>query len=88
MAWMIIGVCAAIAVFAAAAAGAFGIFDSGMREEEPVLPPEDASAEDIANMRFSPALRGYRMDQVDRAIEVLTARIDELESARNGDADE
>lgn len=79
MAWMILGVCAALIVFAAVAAGAFGIFDSGMSEPEPVLPPKDASAADIVRMRFSPAFGGYRRDQVDQAIDILTARIEELE---------
>ncbi|OFL65246.1 MULTISPECIES: DivIVA domain-containing protein [unclassified Brevibacterium] len=81
MAWMIIGVCAALIMFAAAAAGAFGIFDSGMSQPEAALPSQDASAADIAQMRFSPAVGGYRRDQVDRAIEILVARIEELEEA-------
>lgn len=88
MAWMIIGVCAALIVFAAAAAGAFGIFDSGVSEPEPVLPPKDASAADIAKIRFSPAVAGYRRDQVDEAISILTARIEELEEATGGSADQ
>ena len=32
-------------------------------------------------MRFRPALRGYRMDDVDEAMAVLRARLSELETA-------
>lgn len=36
-------------------------------------------AADIDDIRFDTALRGYRMDQVDEALDVLYARIAELE---------
>lgn len=42
--------------------------------------PADASPQDVENVRFDTALRGYRMDQVDEALAVLQARIEQLES--------
>lgn len=41
--------------------------------------PDDASPEDVHNVRFDTALRGYRMDQVDEALAILQARIERLE---------
>ena len=41
--------------------------------------PADASPQDVENVRFDTALRGYRMDQVDEALAVLQARIEQLE---------
>lgn len=39
----------------------------------------DASPEDVEDVRFDTALRGYRMDQVDEALAILQARIEDLE---------
>jgi len=35
------------------------------------LPPGDVSADDLGAVRFAPALRGYRMDQVDAVLDRL-----------------
>ncbi|MEO8518780.1 MAG: DivIVA domain-containing protein [Dermatophilaceae bacterium] len=42
--------------------------------------PSALSAEDVGALHFDQALRGYRMDQVDEALEALAARLRELES--------
>ncbi len=39
------------------------------------------SANDVGALHFDQALRGYRMDQVDEAIDALAARLRELETA-------
>jgi len=42
------------------------------------------SADDLAQLHFDQALRGYRMDQVDEVIDALSARLRELESELAG----
>lgn len=90
MLWIVLGVIAAALVLAVAVAGAVGVFDSPMVEPErrdPLagLRNSHESAEVVANsvtdapVRFSPALYGYRMEEVDAYIAVLKARIGELE---------
>ncbi|MFL4474701.1 DivIVA domain-containing protein [Paeniglutamicibacter sp. MACA_103] len=44
----------------------------------PVLLPERPSAEDVENVSFSLALRGYRCDQVDEVLGALSAEISRL----------
>jgi DivIVA domain-containing protein len=44
----------------------------------PVLLPEQPSPEDIENVGFSLGLRGYRCDQVDEVLDVLSAEINRL----------
>src|SRR4051794_33755374 len=39
------------------------------------LPPADVAPEDLDTVRFSPALRGYRMDQVDQVLDQLTEEL-------------
>jgi len=46
-----------------------------------VLPSGSLSASDVGALHFDQALRGYRMDQVDEAIDALAARLRELETA-------
>lgn len=46
----------------------------------PVDLPESARSDDVVALRFDTALRGYRMDQVDEALGVLSARIAALEA--------
>lgn len=41
---------------------------------------DDAGPDDIAAVRFDTALRGYRMDQVDDALQVLQKRLTVLEA--------
>jgi DivIVA domain-containing protein len=52
---------------------------------------EGFTARSISDLRFDTALRGYRMDQVDRVLDALQDRIAEQESQiaalRSGDAD-
>ncbi|MER2134360.1 MAG: DivIVA domain-containing protein [Arthrobacter sp.] len=47
----------------------------------PVLLPEHPSAADIADLRFSVALRGYRMDEVDEVLGKLAAALLERDAA-------
>jgi DivIVA domain-containing protein len=51
----------------------------GLSEHEARLPavllPEHPRAEDLDSVRFSTALRGYRMDQVDEVLDVLRAEL-------------
>ncbi len=44
------------------------------------LPEGTLSTQDIAQLHFDQALRGYRMDQVDQVLDALTARLGELRS--------
>lgn len=46
-----------------------------VRTLPPVLLPADPEAADVERLRFSPALRGYRMDQVDEALQRLAAAL-------------
>lgn len=78
--WIILGVCAAVFVLVIAFAGARGAFDGGMSDEEADVPPaqrltDDAGADDIAALRFTPTLWGYRPAEVDDALSRLQARI-------------
>lgn len=51
----------------------------GLSEHDARLPavllPEHPRAEDLDSVRFSTALRGYRMDQVDEVLDVLRAEL-------------
>ncbi|MFC7400697.1 DivIVA domain-containing protein [Citricoccus sp. GCM10030269] len=62
-----------------------------VRTLPPVLLPEDPDPSDLERLRFSPALRGYRMDQVDQALdrlaEALAERDAEIERLRERAAD-
>jgi DivIVA domain-containing protein len=44
------------------------------------LPAEPLSTDNLADLHFDQALRGYRMNEVDEVIDALTARLQELES--------
>lgn len=44
------------------------------------VPAGSLSADDIGQLHFDQALRGYRMDQVDEVIDALSARLRELET--------
>lgn len=43
-------------------------------------PARSLSAEEIGQLRFDQALRGYRMNQVDEVLDALRARLSELET--------
>ena len=83
--WIIVGVCAAIFVAAIAVAGAMNLFESPMGDEETkptparAQLPADFTAADLRSLEFSPALRGYNMEQVDRVIGTLLKRLEKLE---------
>ena len=83
--WIVIGVAAAIFVLVIVLAASFNVFSAESAEEteadwQPL--PQDFTAEDLDRISFRPALRGYRMEDVDRALGVMRTRIHELEAAR------
>ena len=83
--WIVIGVAAAIFVLVIVLAATFNVFSAESAEEtearwEPL--PHDFTADDVEGLTFRPALRGYRMEDVDAAVGVLRTRIHELEAAR------
>lgn len=45
----------------------------------PVLLPQQPRGADVRSVRFSLGLRGYRMDQVDEVLDVLSAEIERLQ---------
>ncbi|MFI7588511.1 DivIVA domain-containing protein [Spongisporangium articulatum] len=73
-----------LGVVAAVVALATGFLSGGSLEEVPgtvperALPPRPLTGQDVEAVRFVPALRGYRMDQVDAAMDRLGAEIDGL----------
>ncbi|GAA4284087.1 hypothetical protein GCM10022261_16180 [Brevibacterium daeguense] len=79
--WIVLGVCAAVFVMAVAIAGSFNLFDGGMpagRDHRPrrlLAPGFDVA--DLDEIALSPALRGYRMDEVDAVIAEMSERIRE-----------
>lgn len=86
--WVVIGAAAAVFVLVFVIAGSFDLFSSDAADTEqhrgPVL-ADDFDVEDIDSLRFRPALRGYRMDEVDEAITALRARIADLEARAHVD---
>jgi DivIVA domain-containing protein len=74
-----------IAVVAGVAAVAAGVVSGGLGEPAaPIparaLPPPPLTGRDVADLRFVQAFRGYRMDQVDAAMDALAAELDRLRS--------
>jgi DivIVA domain-containing protein len=72
-----------IAVVAGVSAVVAGMVTDGLGEPaSPIparaLPPGPLTGEDVAQLRFVQAFRGYRMDQVDAAMDGLAAEIDRL----------
>jgi DivIVA domain-containing protein len=45
------------------------------------VPTGSLSADDVEDLHFDQALRGYRMDQVDETIDALAERLRQLEAA-------
>jgi DivIVA domain-containing protein len=81
-----------LAVVAAVAAVAAGVVRGGLPDPasslpDPGLPPDRLHGSDLADVRFSLGLRGYRMDEVDevldRAAAELEARDAELAELRS-----
>ena len=71
-----------IGLTTAAVLGGIGGFLADPMSSRPFggLPAGSLSSEDIAQLQFDQALRGYRMDQVDDVIDALSARLNELEN--------
>jgi DivIVA domain-containing protein len=72
-----------IAVVAGVAAVASGVVSGGLGEPAtPIparaLPERPLTGQDVADLRFVQAFRGYRMDQVDAAMDALAAEVDRL----------
>lgn len=72
-----------LAVIGGVAAVAAGVITGGL--DDPAssvpareLPPGSPTSADVAALRFVPALRGYRMDQVDAAMDRLGTELDRL----------
>lgn len=81
--WIVLGVAAAVFVLVIVLAASFNLFSSDAAEEteghRDILPAGFTSA-DLDRVTFRPALRGYRMEEVDVVLAALRARLAELES--------
>ncbi|WP_349829480.1 hypothetical protein [Brevibacterium litoralis] len=97
--WLVLGVCAAVFVMAVVVAAAWGLFDASPltdRFDEVATDPgddlrrttlpADVRSTDLDGLRFPPALRGYRAEDVDRVITVLAARLAEYEAREDAPA--
>jgi len=72
-----------IAVVAGVSAVVAGVVTGGLSEPDPPIPPRNLpsgplTGQDIADLRFVSAFRGYRMDQVDAAMDALAAEVERL----------
>ena len=94
MIWVLIVVVAVllIAVFLALLAGRlpYDRMSEPVHSTPPIELPAAAGPDDVAALHFDTALRGYRMDQVDAALNTLQKRIaaleDEVSGSRGSDA--
>jgi len=75
-----------IGLTAAAVMGKIGGFmaDATSSQSFSGVPAGPMSTENMVHLHFDQALRGYRMDQVDKVIDALSARLRELESEAAG----
>lgn len=77
--WIVLGVCAAVFFMVVAVAGSLNLFNGGIpapRDERPRrLLRSDFVTADLDRLAFSPAVRGYRMDEVDAVIGEMAHRI-------------
>jgi DivIVA domain-containing protein len=93
--WVLLTVVAVllVGVFAGMLAGRIGYdpLAEPVRSQPDVGLSDGFTARSISEVHFDTALRGYRMDQVDRVLDALQDRIAEQESQiaalRSGDAD-
>ena len=71
-----------IGLTSAAVMGKFGGFmaDPTSSRSFAGVPAGPLSWDDLTQLHFDQALRGYRMDEVDQVIDALSARLRELES--------
>jgi DivIVA domain-containing protein len=72
-----------IAVVAGVSAVVAGLVTGGLEEPASPIPPRalptgPLTGQDVANLRFVQAFRGYRMDQVDAAMDSLAAEVERL----------
>lgn len=82
--WIVIGVAAAIFVLVIVLAASCNLFSAESAEETTeqwVGLPAEFTSRDVEALAFRPALRGYRMDDVDEAVGRLRDRISALESS-------
>jgi DivIVA domain-containing protein len=66
-----------VGLVVAVAAGSItgGLGDPARSTPDPGLPPGTLTAQDLERVRFAPALRGYRMDQVDALLDRLREQL-------------
>src|SRR5699024_8250913 len=86
--WIVFGVAAALFVLVFVVAATFNVFSAETADEAEERwngLPEGFTGADLETVTFRPALRGYRMEDVDQAMERLRERLDELESAADVD---
>jgi DivIVA domain-containing protein len=74
-----------IAVVGGVSAVVLGLVSGGLAEPTSPIPVRELPAgpltgHDVEDLRFGQALRGYRMDQVDAAMDRLAAEVDRLRS--------
>ncbi|GAA1132916.1 DivIVA domain-containing protein [Citricoccus alkalitolerans] len=72
-----------VGLLALAVAGRTGFaapLSEPVRALPPVLLPPVPEAGDVDALRFSPGLRGYRMDQVDEVLETLSGALAERDA--------
>ena len=82
--WIVFGVAAALFVLVFVVAATFNVFSAETADEAEERwngLPEGFTGADLETVTFRPALRGYRMEDVDQAMQILRERLDELESA-------
>ena len=87
--WIVIGVAAAVFVLVIVVAATFNVFSADAADETEADWDElgaDFTADDLDRLSFRPALRGYRMEDVDRALALMTARIRSLEGRAGASA--
>ena len=89
--WIVFGVAAALFVLVFVVAATFNVFSAETvdeAEERWTGLPEGFTGADLETVTFRPALRGYRMEDVDQAMQILRERLDELEAAASADDDD
>jgi DivIVA domain-containing protein len=85
-AFVIVALLGAVAVIATGRGGTMGeVFDD--RPDSRVQAEGPLTADDLARVRFSTALRGYRMSEVDALLDRLTAELEARQAAEPTDHD-